>query len=59
MRVKAIDLIHHLIDIYGKSTETDLKDNQKRFYEALNAKTNIYNSFERVEYCIQYADDGK
>ena len=35
--VKMIDLFHHLMDIYRKITETDLRENQKTFDEALNA----------------------
>ena len=29
--VNMIDLVHHLIDRYGKIIEMDLKENQKRF----------------------------
>ena len=36
MGVKMIDLAHHLMDRYVKSTETDLKENQKIFDEELD-----------------------
>ena len=31
MVVKDIYLVHHLIDRYGETTETDLKENKKIF----------------------------
>ena len=36
MRVKMIDLLHHLMDRYGKITETYLKENHKILDEALD-----------------------
>ena len=57
--VKTIDLVHHLMDIYGKITETDLNNNQKKFDEALETAMPIGKYFEQIDDCIQYSDDGK
>ena len=39
MGINTIDLVHHIMDIYGKVIEMELKDNQKKFDEQLD--TNI------------------
>ena len=36
MGVKTIDLVHHIMDRYGKTTETVLKKYQKIFDKALD-----------------------
>ena len=57
--VKSFDLIRHLMNKYGKFIETDLKENQKIFDEALDTMMPIWKYFEMIDYCIQYADGGK
>ena len=59
MVVKEIDLVHHIIDRYGKITETDRKENQKIFDEALDTNMPIDKYIEKNDDCIQYADGGK
>ena len=54
-----IDLFHHLMDIYRKITETDLRENQKTFDEALNATMPVDKYFEIIDDFIQYADYDK
>ena len=44
---------------YGKITETELNDNQNILNEASDTTITIDKYFERIEYCIQYADYGK
>ena len=44
--------------IYGKITETYLKENHKIFDEALETTMLIYNYFESIGDCINYAYDG-
>ena len=58
-RVNTIYLSLHLIDRYGKIKEMDLKDNQKRFNEALNTIIPIEKYFEIFDDCIKYLDYGK
>ena len=43
-----IDLVCHLMDIYEKITETDLKENHERFGEALDTTTTIGKYFEKL-----------
>ena len=52
MGVGAIYLIHHIVNIYRKITETDLKENQKRFDQVLETTMLIYKYFERINDCI-------
>ena len=52
MGVKIINLIHHLMYRYGKTTETYPKENQKRFNEALDIKRPIEKYFKRIKNCI-------
>ena len=59
MGVKTIDMVCHLMNRYGKVTEMDLKENHKRFDEALDNTIPIDKYFKQIDYCIQYADDGK
>ena len=59
MGVKTIDLVHHIMDGYGRIIETELKENNKIFDEALNTTTLIDKYFEIIDYCIQYSDYGK
>ena len=58
MEVKTIYMIHHLMYIYGKTTETYLKDNQKIFDEELDNTMIIGNYFDRIDDCINYEYDG-
>ena len=46
MSVKKIDMVYHLMGRYGKITETDLKENHKRFDEALDNTIPIDKYFE-------------
>ena len=59
MEVKTIYKIHNLMYICEKTTETYLKENQKRFDEELDTTKIIGNYFERIDDCINYAYDGK
>ena len=59
MGVNTIDLVHHLLDRYGKITETDLKENQKIFYEALDTTMPIEKYFDQIDDWIHYSDGGK
>ena len=52
--VKMIDLFYRLIDRYGKITERDLKENQKRFDEALGNTMAIDKYFEQIDEWIKY-----
>ena len=52
---KTIDLFHHIMYIYGKITETDLKENQKRFDEALDTTMPIEKYFQQIDDCIYYS----
>ena len=54
-----IDLVHHIMYRYEKITETDLKENQNKFYEALDNTMPIDKYFELINDWIQYEDDGK
>ena len=56
--VKTIYLVRHIMDRYGEISETDLKENQKIFDEALDTITLIDKYFERIYDCIQYSDGG-
>ena len=47
MVVNKIYLVHHLMDRYGIITETGLKENHKRFYEALDTTMPIDKHFEK------------
>ena len=51
--------VHHRMDRYGKNAETNLKENQKRFYEALDNTIPVDKYFEIIDDCIWYADDDK
>ena len=51
--------MHHIKYLYVKITKTNLKDNWKRFNEALYTTVLINKHFERVDDCIQYYNDGK
>ena len=44
---------------YGKVTEMDLKENHKRFDEALDNTIPIEKYYEIIDDWIQYADDVK
>ena len=57
--VKFINLIHHMMEIYSQITETDLKEHQKKFDEALDTTISIYGYFEKILNCMQYANDIK
>ena len=59
MVVKTIDLVHHTMGIHGKIIETDLKKDQNRFYEAVDATTPIDTYFEIIDGCIQHEDNCK
>ena len=59
MVVKAIYLIHHIMDRYRKTTETDLEENRKVFDETLDTTMTIDKYFERIDNCIQYTYDSK
>ena len=59
MGVKAVYLVHYIMEWYGITTETDLKDNHKRFDEALDTTMPIEKYSEIIDDCIQYADDIK
>ena len=48
MGFKTIDLVHQIMDRYGKITETDLKENHKRFDEALDTTIAIGKYFEII-----------
>ena len=48
MGVNTIDLVHYLMDRYGNIIETDVKENQKRFYEALETIIPIDKYFEKL-----------
>ena len=57
--INAVNMIHHLMNRYGKNAGTDLKENQKWFYEALETIIPIYIFIEIIDEFIQYSDDGK
>ena len=59
MGVKTIYLVQHLMGRYGRMTETDLKENLKRFDEALDTAIPIGKYFEQIDDYIQYVDGGK
>ena len=59
MVVKAIYLIHHIMDRYRKMTETDLEENRKVFDEILDTTMTIDKYFESIDNCIQYTYDAK
>jgi len=52
------DIIAHLLDRYGKITPADIADNQKRFEDPIDNTQPIDVYFQRIDECIQYADDG-
>ena len=59
MGVKTVDLVQHIVDIYGKIMELDLKKNQKIFDEALDTTIPIEKYFWWIDDCIKYTHDGK
>ena len=59
MVVKAMYLVCHIMYIDGKIEEVDLKENQKRFDEALDINMTIGKYFEIIVYWIQYEDNAK
>ena len=59
MGINVIYLIHHLINRYGKTTETDLKEKQRRFEESLDTTVPIEKYFNIIDNCIHYVDDIK
>ena len=54
MVLKMIDLVHHLMDRYGKIVETNLKENRKRLNETLDTNIPNVKYFEIIYECIQY-----
>ena len=46
MGIKTINMVHHLMERYGKIIETGLKENQKRFDETLYNSIPIDKYFE-------------
>ena len=52
-------LVCHIMYIDGKIEEVDLKENQKRFDEALDINMTIGKYFEIIVYWIQYEDNAK
>ena len=59
MVFKIIDLVHHIMDIYGENTETYLNDNQKRFDKLLDTTMPIEKYSEIIDDCIHYVDGWK
>ena len=51
---KMIDLFYRIIDRYGKITERDLKENQKRFDEVLGNTMAIDKYIEQIDEWIKY-----
>ena len=58
MGVNTIDLVHHLMDRYGKIIETDIQENQERLDKSLDTTMPTEKYFEQIDDCIQYVDDG-
>ena len=52
MGFNTIYLFHHLMDRYGKITEKKLRENQKKFNEALDNTMLIGKYFEIINDCI-------
>ena len=56
MGVNTVDIVHHIMDICGKITETDLKKNHNIFDESLYITIPIDKYVEIIDECIHYAD---
>ena len=59
LAVTFFDLLEHLLERYGKITTTDLKYNNQRINEPIDSSLTINKHFEKIDDCIQFADDGK
>jgi hypothetical protein len=57
--VTARDLIGHLLDRYGKTTPADIAVCKQRINEPIDASQPIDVYFQKIDDCIQYADDGQ
>jgi hypothetical protein len=57
--VTARDLIDHLLDRYGKITPADIVACKQRINEPIDASQPIDVYFQKIDDCIQYADDGQ
>ena len=56
MEDKTIDLVNNLMDRYGESIRTDLKENQKIFDYELYTNMPIDKYFEIIDECIHYVE---
>jgi len=59
MGVTTRDLIYHLMDSYAKIITADLRENEIRMKEPIDTGLPIEKYFERVDCCVQFADNGK
>jgi hypothetical protein len=57
--VTARDLIDHLLDRCGKITPADIAACKQRINEPIDASQPIDVYFQKIDDCIQYADDGQ
>jgi hypothetical protein len=53
------DLIDHLLDRYGKITPADIENCKRRMIAPIDSTQPIDIFFQRIDECIQYADDGQ
>ena len=52
MGIKTINMVHHLMERYGETIETDPKEKQQRFYDALETTIPIEKCFGLIDDCI-------
>ena len=52
------DLLHHLYNGYGRITQMDLLDNERRMKQPYDASSPIENLFAQIDTAIEYADAG-
>jgi hypothetical protein len=53
------DIIDHLLDRYGKITPADIESCKRRMIEPIDSSQPIDLFFQRIDDCVQYADNGQ
>jgi len=53
------DLLDHLLDRYGKITPADIEECKRKMIEPIDSTQPIDVFFQRIDDCVQYADDGR
>jgi cell division septum initiation protein DivIVA len=53
------DLLDHILDRYGKITPADIEECKRKMIEPIDSTQPIDIFFQRIDDCVQYADDGQ